>query len=197
MTTIAPIVPGTTARRAGEVDNLATYLSFGLAYVVGHGAAAVSHGADPLVRLPGWLPLTLLGIGLAVGTVNATIAATRAQRGAGKPEALAGKLLGAAWITGFTALFLAITGLSAAIDHPELQAMLWPAGSSLVVGLLYLAEGVARRNALHYTLGTCLVLVAGVSFLFGTPGLFWILAVVGGFAYAVAAVLERRRLARV
>ncbi|MGC7095144.1 hypothetical protein ACPZ19_10805 [Amycolatopsis lurida] len=109
---------------------------------------------------------------------------------------LAGKLLGAAWITGFTALFLTITGLSAAIDHPELRTMLWPAGSTLVVGLLYLAEGVVRRIPLHYYLGTGLLLIAGASFLFGTPGLFWVLAVAGGGAYAVATALEHRRLAR-
>ncbi|MFE2595660.1 hypothetical protein ACFXCZ_04010 [Streptomyces sp. NPDC059396] len=55
-------------------------------------------------------------------------------------------------------------------------------GSGLVVGLLYLAEGAVRRNLLHYSLGT--------------PGLYWVLTVAGGGSYAIAAALERRRLAR-
>jgi hypothetical protein len=193
MTTIA--LPATTTR-VGEVDNRAAYVGFGFAYVFGHGAAAVSHGADPLVDLPAWLPPTLLGAGLVAGTVFATIAAGRAQRGADKPTMLFGKLLGLAWVSAFAALFLAITGLTAMVNSPDLRSVLWPAGSGLVVGLLYLGEGVVRRNVLHYCLGTWLALVSALALTLGTPGLFWLLAVAGGGGYAVATVLERRRLAR-
>ncbi|MCY0954658.1 hypothetical protein [Streptomyces sp. H27-S2] len=80
--------------------------------------------------------MTFLGIGPTTGTVQATTAALRAQRGAAAPDALSGRLLGAPWIAAFTALFLAITGLTSALDTPELQSVLWPAGSGLVVGLL-------------------------------------------------------------
>ena len=112
-----------------------------------------------------------------------------------KPEQLAGKLLGASWVTAFAALFLVITGLTTVFDNPALQEVLWPAGSTLVVGLLYLAEGAVRRNTLHYGLGTWLTLVAAAALLLSTPGLFWMLTVAGGGGYIVAAVLERRRLA--
>ncbi len=178
----------------GEVDNRAAYLGFGLAYVFGHGAAAVSEGSDPLLDLPGWLPITLLGIGLAAGTVCATLAAVRAQRGAAKPDALTGNLLGASWIIGFVALFLAITGLTSTVDAPDLPSMLWPTGSGLIVGLLYLGEGAARRNPLHYALGAWLALTSTAALLLGTPGLYWVLTLAGGGAYAVATALEHRRL---
>ncbi|MFF5564460.1 ABC transporter permease [Streptomyces sp. NPDC012623] len=194
----APFTPDPVAatRPTAEVDNRATYTSFGLAYVLGHGSAAVSQGAAPLLDLPGWLPMTLLGTGLAVGTVNATIAAGRAQRTATDPaDILSGKLLGAAWVVAFAALFLAITGLTNSVGAPDLQSMLWPTGSGLVVGLLYLAEGAARRNLLHYGLGGWLALTSTAALLLGTPGLYWMLTVAGGGAYALAAVLERRRLA--
>lgn len=182
--------------RTVDVDNRATYISFGLAYVLGHGAAAVSQGATPLLDLPGWLPMTLLGIGLAAGTVNATIAAGRAQRAATDPgDILTGKLIGASWVVAFAALFLAITGLTNSLGDPDLQAMLWPTGSGLVVGLLYLAEGAVRRNLLHYSLGVWLALTSTAALLFGTPGLYWVLTLAGGGAYAVASVLEHRRLA--
>lgn len=201
MSLAAPVAPTAMdrtapARPAGEVDNRATYISFGLAYVAGHGAAAVSKGATPLLDLPGWLPMALLGAGLAVGTVQATVAAMRAQRDATQPDdVLSGKLLGAAWVTAFAALFLAITGLASALDAPGLQSILWPTGSGFVVGLLYVAEGAARRNLLHYGLGTWLALTSAAALLLGTPGLYWVLTVAGGGAYALAATLERRRLA--
>ncbi|WP_320781415.1 ABC transporter permease [Streptomyces sp. CRN 30] len=185
------------ARPAPDVDNFPAYVGFGLAYLLGHGSAALSRGADPLLELPGWLPMTLLGAGLAVGTVQATLAALRAQRAATAPgDVLSGQLLGAAWISAFAALFLAITGLAATLDSPDVQTLLWPTGSGLVVGLLYVAEGAVRRNVLHYTLGTWLALTSTAALLLGSPGLYWTLTLAGGGAYAVAAVLERRRITR-
>ncbi|MEU6313114.1 ABC transporter permease [Streptomyces sp. NPDC047014] len=180
----------------GEVDNRAAYTGFGLAYVLGHGSAAVSEGDQPLLELPGWLPMTLLGTGLLTGIAQATAAALRAQRGAAAPDVLSGKLLGTAWVVAFTALALAITGLTSALDAPELQAVLWPTGSGLIVGLLYLAEGAVRRNLLHYGLGVWLALTSAAALALDVPGPFWVLALAGGGAYALATVLEHRRLRR-
>ncbi|MBO3679013.1 ABC transporter permease [Streptomyces sp. NEAU-YJ-81] len=199
---LATAVPQVTApntaaamRSPGDVDNRAAYIGFGLAYVFGHGSAALSKGTSPLLELPAWLPMALLGAGLAAGTIQATRAALRAQRGAAGPDLLSGKLLGASWLIGFAALFLAITGLASAVEMPDLQSMLWPTGSGLIVGLLYVSEGAARRNVLHYGLGVWLALTSTAALFLGTPGLYWVLAIAGGGAYAVATVLERRRLA--
>ncbi|MFD3875786.1 ABC transporter permease [Streptomyces sp. NPDC058623] len=181
-------------RTPGEVDNRAAYLGFGLAYALGHGAAAVSEGSAPLLALPDALPSALLGAGLLAGIVLATVAARRAQRGASAPEVLAGRLLGGAWIAAFTVLFLAITGLTTLVDDPHLQSVLWPAGSGLVVGLLYLAEGAVRRNLLHYGLGLWLALISTAALPLAGPGPYWMLAVAGGGAYVLAAALEHRRL---
>ncbi|MEU1942941.1 ABC transporter permease [Streptomyces sp. NPDC020125] len=198
LTITAPQVTGpntaTATRSPAEVDNRAAYIGFGLAYVFGHGSAALSKGTSPLLDLPAWLPMALLAAGLAVGTIQATRAALRAQRGATGPDLLSGKLLGASWLIGFAALFLAITGLSSAVDTPDLQSMLWPTGSGLIVGLIYVSEGAARRNVLHYGLGVWLALTSTAALFLGTPGLYWVLAIAGGGAYAVATALERRRL---
>jgi hypothetical protein len=188
-----PAGGGPTVRPAAELDNRAMYISFGGAWILGHGASAVSTGPTPLVALPGWLPLTLLVSGLVVGTVFATIGATRSLQGAPAAEALAGRMLGLSWVTGFAGLALAITGLTAAVGMPELQSILWPTGSGVIVGLIYVSEGAFRRNVLHYVLGTWLVLVAGAALLFDVPALFWVLAVAGGGAFAVATVLEYSR----
>jgi hypothetical protein len=193
-TRTAPIA-ASPVTRPGEVDNRAAYIGFGLAYLIGHGAAAISTGPESLVTLPEWLPISLLGIGLVAGTVCATVAALRAQRTVPESEALSGKLLGLSWVVGFAALAVAITGLTSVLDLPGLQSVLWPAGSSLIVGLIYLSEGAARRNVLHYSLGAWLALVAGVALCFGASGPFWVLAGAGGVGYAIATVLEFRRLA--
>ena len=112
--TLAAPVAAARSVRAAEIDNRAAYAGFGLAYVLGHGAAAVSYGPDPLLPLPGWLPTTLLVGGLVAGTAGAIVASTRAQRGAAPDDVTSGRLLGAAWATAFVALFLAITGLTTA-----------------------------------------------------------------------------------
>jgi hypothetical protein len=162
---------------AGEVDNRGAYLSFTLAYVIGHGTAALSKGADPVLSLPAWLPITLFVTGLIPALVLGVAAGIRSQQGV-------------------TALFLAITGLTRAFDQPGMQDMLWAAGSVLIVGLMNIAEGTARRNNLHYTLGSWLALVAATS-LFTTDilGVYTILAIAAGSGYAVATVLEYRRIA--
>src|ERR1044071_3819645 len=139
-----------------EVDNRAAYLGFAFAYVFGHGAALLSRSGA--VVMPAWLPIALLATGLLAGTVFAMSASLRAQKAASEARRRAEKLVGTAWITGFAALALAVTGLSTVFDKPELQTVLWPAGSTIVVGLIYIAEGAIRGNALHYNLGTWLML---------------------------------------
>ncbi|WP_329793518.1 ABC transporter permease [Lentzea sp. DG1S-22] len=176
-----------------EVDNRAAYLGFAFAYVFGHGAALLSK-AD-IVIMPSWLPITLLATGILAGVTFAMTASLRAQRAASEVRRRAEKLVGIAWVTGFAALALAVTGLSAVFDMPELQTVLWPAGSAIVVGLIYIAEGAIRSNALHYNLGTSLALVAAAALFVPGAGFFGVLAVVGGGAYLLAAFLERSRLA--
>jgi hypothetical protein len=195
-TATLPVPSAVPATGGGDVDSRAAYSAFGLAYVLGHGAAAVSLGPDPLITLPAWLPTGLLGGGLVAGTAFAVLAAGRAQRGAGRHDRLSGKLLGLSWVSAFAALFLAITGLTAQLGRPDLQTILWPTLAGFLVGVLYLGEGAVRRNVLHYGLGTWLALTSTAALFLGVPSLFWVLAVAGGGGFVVAAVLESGRLAR-
>lgn len=178
----------------GEVDSRTPYLVFGVAYLVGHGTAALSKGTDPVIGLPSWVPLTLLAAGLLPALGLAVRAGMRSQQGASESRRLAEKLLGTAWCTAFVALAVAITGLATATGRPELQDVLWPAGSVIVVGLVTIAEGTARHNTLHYSLGSFLALAGAASLFFGIAGLYATIAVAGGLGYLAAAALERRRL---
>jgi len=177
-------------------DNRVAYLGFAAAYLLGHGGTALTVGPHPLLDAPAWLPMILLGAGLLVGTVAATVAATRSQRGLSPEQSQPGRLLGLAWITGFIGLFLAITGLTITTGDPGLQTVLWPTGSGLVVGLIYLAEGALRRDMLHYALGSLLIVIATGALLLPTATAIGVLALAGGSAYIAATVIDHRRRSR-
>jgi hypothetical protein len=177
---------------APTIDNRPAYLAFATAYLLGHGGTALTIGQNPILGIPQWLPVIPLVIGILAGTIAAITAASRAQRHLTAHEARPAKLLGITWISGFTGLFLAITGLSATSGDPTLQSVLWPAGSALVVGLISAAEGAARRDTIHYSLGTFLILLAGTALLLPTPAAIGTIAVLGGTGYILAALLVHR-----
>ncbi|UGT53897.1 ABC transporter permease [Nocardia asteroides] len=177
------------------LDNRPSYLSFGLAWLLGHGAYALSHGADPLLRLPSALPSVLLIGGLLAAMVITSVVTMRAQRDATGRDAVVGNLLAASWLIGFGALFFVITALSSALAQPDLRMLLWPAGSGLIVGLLYLAGGAAYRDVLQYALGAWLALTSSAALFLDGASPYWVLAIAGGGSYLAAAALEPRRRA--
>lgn len=182
----------TLRTRPQLVDNRLAYLGFALAYVLGHGAAALRSGGT--LELPSWLPMAVLGAGLALGTVAGTVTAIRAQRSMTPAEAGPARLLGMVWVVGFAGLFLLITGLTRTTGDASLQNLLWPVGSAFVVGLIYLAEGAMRRDTLHYVLGIWLVLLGGVALLLPVAGALTVLAVAGGGAYLLATGIANGRV---
>ncbi|MFE1593044.1 ABC transporter permease [Nocardia sp. NPDC058705] len=172
------------------LDNRPIYLSFGFAWLIGHGSFALSHGTNPLLDLPDMVPTVLLGSGLLAAMVITTVVSMRAQRGATGREAVVGNLLGASWLIGFAALFFLITALG-----PDTAATLWPTGSGLIVGLLYLAGGAAYRDVLQYTLGAWLAVSSTAALFLDGAYLYWALALAGGGSYLLAAAFEPRRIA--
>lgn len=182
--------PGTTATPV--VNNRPTYLAWGAAWLVGQGAFALAHGPDPLVAMPALLPGALLAAGVLVAAVVTGVVTARSQRGVTGPAKTTGTLIGAAWAIGFTALFLLITATDRLLDGLHVPALLWPAGTGLVVGLVYLLGGTAQRDLLQYALGGWLALTATAGAFLGLPGLYWVVALAGGGGYLTAAALENR-----
>ena len=191
---ISPTDPRPSTLRV-LLDNRPSYLSFGLAWLLGHGAYALSHGADPLVRLPAAVPSALLIAGLLIAMVITSVVTMRAQRGVTGADAVVGQLLAASWLVGFGALFFVITALSSALAQDDLKMLLWPTGSGLIVGLLYLAGGAAYRDVLQYALGAWLALTSTAALLLDGASPYWVLAVAGGGSYLLAAAIEPRRRA--
>ena len=177
------------------LDNRASYLSFGLAWLIGHGSFALTRGADPVLNLPGIIPAALLIGGLVAATIITVVKTTRAQRGVTGPAALVGNMLAGSWLVGFGALFVFITALAGTLDAPSLQGILWPAGSGFVVGMLYLAGGAANRDVVQYGLGSWLAVTSAAAVLLDGAGFYTALALAGGGGYLAGVALERRRLA--
>ena len=192
-----PPAPDAVRAAAAPVvqDNRPAYLAWGLAWLVGYGAFALSSGPDPLVPMPAIVPLVLLGAGVLGALVVSALGIARDARGVTGPAALQGTLFGAAWVIGFVALYLLITALGGQVPDEVVSIALWPAGSALVVGMLYLMGGALYRDLLQFGLGTWLALVGTAAVFAGTTGQYALTAVVGSAGYVTAAALEGRRRA--
>jgi hypothetical protein len=193
VTAAADRVAPAVATRVRVPDNRRPYLAWGLAWLFGHGAFALAGGADPVLPLPGLVPPVLLAVGvLAAGVVTAA-ATARDQRGVTGPAKTAGTLFGIAWGTGFTALALLITALGQVLGDQLVHTLLWPTGSAVVVGLMYVTGGTLQRDLVQYSLGTYLALLGAGAVLLGTPGHYWALTLAGIPAYLAAAAVEGGR----
>ncbi|MFH5210073.1 ABC transporter permease [Antrihabitans sp. NCIMB 15449] len=183
----------TRAEAGPVIDNLPSYVSFGFVWLVGYGSFASSYGDDPIVPLPSAIPGSLLVVGLLAALVVTFVVTARAQRGAKGEAALVGRMLNASWLVGFGALFITITALAEAVQMQEVHALLWPTGSGVVVGMLYLAGGSAQRDIVQYTLGLWLALASSAALFLPGAGMYACLALAGGGGYFAAAALEPRR----
>ena len=194
-----PALTARARRRPSTVgvilNNRPSYVSFGLAWLFGYGVFALAYGDHPSLSIPSAVPAVLLVGGLLTAVTITGVVTAKAQRGARGHEALVGNLLAASWLVGFGALFLIITALSTALQEQHVHTLLWPSGSGLVVGLLYLAGGVAHRDVLQYALGAWLAVISSAALFLEGANLYWALALAGGGAYLVAAALEPRRYA--
>lgn len=176
-----------------EVDNRAAYLGFAFAYVFGHGAALLSKSGA--VLMPSWLPIGLLATGLLMrhGLRHDRVAACPAsgfRSAATSREARRDGLAHRVHRAGVSG-----HGREHGVRQARAPGRALARRLTIVVGLIYIAEGAIRGNALHYNLGTWLMLVAAATLFIPGAGFFGTLAVLGGGAYLLAAFLERRRLA--
>jgi hypothetical protein len=143
---------------------------------------------------PGPMPQGLFITGLIIASVVSAVAGAKAQRGVTGSAKLTGSLLGGTWIIGFAALFVLITAVSGVVGDPHLPMLMWPSGSALVIGLIYLAGGAVHRDVLQYALGIYVALVGTAAVFLDAPGLQFVMAIAGAGGYFVATALESRRL---
>jgi hypothetical protein len=173
------------------MNNRSTYLAWGTAWLAGYGLLA----AGPVLDWPDLVGQIALIAGLVAATAVTVVATIRGQRGVAGPAKLAGTLFGVAWAVGFGALSLLITALAARQADPAVQTLLWPTGSAVLVGLMYLMGGALQRDLVQYALGTWLALLGAAAVFADTPAHYVVLVVGGVPAYLLAAVLEGPRRA--
>jgi hypothetical protein len=179
------------AARSFDVDARLLHLVWGLAWLVGYTAFALS--SDDTTSSPGLVPGAVLFLGVLGALVVTAVHTARATRGLVGPSAVSGALYGWAWPIAFVALTLLVSSLAVALDDVAVHAVLWPAGTGLVVGLLHLTGGAVWRDRLQYGLGAWVALTSCAAPVLGPAGQHWVMALAGGGGFLVAAALEARR----
>lgn len=186
-------------RRALVPDESVLFAAWGAAWFIGFGVlwlASPLRDGGPLVPLPGWL-VTLVFYGLLVGAgVVTAVHSARAGRGVTGSSTRTGAMYGWGWFLGFAMLPCIVLSADRLGAPPEATAMLWPALSGLIVGLLYVGAGAAWDDLLQFGLGAWIIVTTGVGCLLGLLGLYLVMGLAGGGGLLAAAVYVafRRRL---
>lgn len=179
-----------------DVNPVVLYTIWGTTWVLGFGALALSTSGT--IRIPDWVAGLTFGVLLVLAMVLTGWHIARATRGIRGTSAQTGAMYGWTWALGFLAMGAINTGLVRMGLTDEQTALLWPATSLLIVGVLYLASGAMWRDWLQFGLGAWVLVTDAVSVFAGVPGNNVVLAVAGGGGFLVAAAgfaLQRRRCA--
>src|SRR5262245_53637854 len=119
--------PAASYRRGIE----SMHLAWGVAWFVGFLLLflAKGPGAQPLLDLPAWLPLTVLFVLLAGAGVVTAVVLTRAFGRGGESEfARRGRWYGWAWLISFVGMILTVGTLSRGMT-PDQTGLLWGASA--------------------------------------------------------------------
>jgi hypothetical protein len=158
---------------------------WGIAWLIGFGAAYLSYGASPAV--PPWLAvivLVVVNLGAAALSYSQSI---RHGRGIEGPSHEVMSMYMWSWPLAMTGVFAADTGLALHGLPVRLDALLWTGTGACTVGVLYLAGGMLFRDRLHYGLGVWMLMTGAASVFAGAPGNFAVLALAGGGGFLAAA----------
>jgi hypothetical protein len=150
----------------------------------------------------GGMPLVVGGLvfaGLQLAAIVVTgVHIARATRGVRGVSSEVGAMYGWGWLLGFGCVGAIITGLVRVGITEEQSALLNPALSLLVVGLLYLGGGALWRDRVQYGLGVWILATDAVSMFAGVPGNYLVLSIAGGGGFLLAAAwfaVRRRAVA--
>ena len=185
-----------------EIDGRLLFGAWGLAWLLGFGlfwlTTPYREGAPPLAVPMGVAGAVFAGLLLAAAVVT-TAHIMRRSRGVRGPSSRQGAMYGWAWMLGFVAVTCMNSGVLQIVGDDlatEVAALLWPAASGLVVGLLYCAGGALWDDPLQFGLGAWLLATTSLGVLGGVTALYLTMALAGGGGFLVAAALLAARQAR-
>ncbi|MEU4397900.1 transporter [Micromonospora orduensis] len=187
-----------TARRL-EPDPRVLYWPWGVAWLVGFGLFFLRFAPDDrvLVRLPGWLPLTVLFVLLACAAAIQAVAGAKAYGQVTGVSATRGRWYGCAWALGSVSVYAGLGRISEHLPH-DLAALLWSTTAVGLTSALHMAGGAIWLDRDLFRLGVWIGVINVVG-AFAGPG--WhslVVSVAGGGGILVAGLLAhlRRRRAR-
>ncbi|WP_434742508.1 transporter [Micromonospora sp. SH-82] len=171
----------TTAARRLEPNPLVYYVPWGSAWLIGFGLLFLRFPPtdEPLVDMPGWLPLATLFTLLGTAGVITAVAGIRSQGHVAGSSARRGAWYGWSWPLAFLTLFAAASQVSDTLP-PDLTGLLWSALSVGISGILLMAGGAVFLDRGLFLLGVAVIVVNLVG-TFAGPG--WhslVVAVAGG-----------------
>lgn len=168
-------------------------LAWGLAWLIGFGALWFDvRSQDPFTG-PGTVAAVLFAVLLVAAAVVTAVATSRATRGRGGVTARRARDLGLFWGLGFLAVLLLAAGIARVGIPPQAAALLFSGGSVVVTGLAYLATAATFGGTVEKVLGAWLLVVVGGGVWTGPTTLMALIAVAGGGAFLLAALVQARR----
>jgi hypothetical protein len=188
---------GERARRELRVSHPVTFISAGVAWLLGYGAIWLSVRGQHPYQGPApeaaFIQVVLVGVAIAI----AASVIGRAISGVGGLSVVQRRLSILAFAMGIVAVFV----LEAAIDHAGASrsvvfGVYQASAPVLIAGVVYVASSAVRLNWTLLALGAWLVVVASGGAFAGPVGVWAVNAVAGGLGYlllaALGSALDRR-----
>lgn len=180
-------------RRALDVRLPVQLLVWGVAWCVGFGTLWWDVRRQQPFTGPGVFSAVVFSVLLIAAAVVTGVVTQAATRGRGGRSVRQGRDLGIFWGAGFTAFFVFAGGISSVGLDPAAAGLLFAGGSVILTGLAYLAMAAVFGGAVERALGSWLLLLVAAGVWAGPVTLNLLIAVLGGGAFLVAAVVTWRR----
>ncbi|WP_380164533.1 hypothetical protein [Jannaschia sp. R86511] len=177
-------------RRALAPDERLLFGAWGIAWFVGFGVmwlATPLRDGGPIVAVPGLAVGLLFFVLLVTAGVVTAVHSVRAGRGVTGASARTGAMYGWGWFLGFAMLPCIVLSAQRLGASPETLALLWPAVSGLIVGLLYVGGAAAFDEPLQFGIGAWIIVTTGAGCLLGLPGLYLVMGLAGGGGFLATA----------
>ncbi|MGC4745283.1 transporter [Micromonospora sp. DT201] len=182
-----------TVRRL-DPDARLVYWPWGVAWLVGFGLFFLRFSPDDreLLRLPSWLPLTVLYALLLVAAIVQTTAGARAYGQVTGASARRGHWYLWAWGLGSVSVYAGLGRVSEHLPH-DLAALLWSATAVGLTGALHMAGGAIWLDRDLFRLGIWISVLNVVGVIAGPGWHALVVSVAGGGGILVAGAIARRR----